>query len=185
MATVTETLLTAEEYAQLPDNGRPSELVRGRIVEMNPPFSRHGQICLKVGHLLLTFLDNNELGHLLSNDSGVITTRNPDTVRGADIAFYNYAQTPKGPLPRRGYVKAPPDLVIEVRSPDDRWRAVQLKVGEYLNVGVKVVCVLDDEPPTLYLYTADQPVRILGADDELELPDVLPGFRAPVRRFFE
>ena len=27
-----DTLLTAEEYGRLPDNGRPTELVRGRIV---------------------------------------------------------------------------------------------------------------------------------------------------------
>lgn len=34
MAT-TDTQLTAEEYGRLPENGRPTELVRGRIVEMN------------------------------------------------------------------------------------------------------------------------------------------------------
>ena len=36
MATV-ETLLTAEEFGQMPDDGRRTELVRGRIVELPPP----------------------------------------------------------------------------------------------------------------------------------------------------
>jgi len=35
MTSVAEHLLTVEEYTRMPDTGRPSELVRGRIVEMN------------------------------------------------------------------------------------------------------------------------------------------------------
>jgi hypothetical protein len=38
---------------------------------------------------------------VLSNDTGVVTERGPDTVRGADISFYSYARVPKGPLPDR------------------------------------------------------------------------------------
>jgi Uma2 family endonuclease len=184
MATATETLLTAEEYARLPDNDRPSELVRGRIVEMNPPTPRHGQICSKVDRIVGAYVDAHELGHFLTNDSAVITERNPDTVRGGDLVFYSHAKVPKGPIPP-GYLSVVPELVFEVRSEDDRWKKIQRKVAEYLEAGVSVVCVLDDDPPTIYLYTADQPVRILEADDELELPDVLPGFRVTVRRFFE
>jgi Uma2 family endonuclease len=184
MATVTETLLTAEQYAQLPDNGRPSELVRGRVVEMNPPFPRHGQICSTVTLVLGSFAREHNLGHIIGNDSAVLTERDPDTVRGADVAYYSYAKVPKGPVPR-GYLAVMPDLVFEVLSPDDRWKKVQIKVAEYLEAGVPVVCVLDEEPPTVYLYSADRPVRILNADDELAFPDLLPGFAVKVRRFFE
>ena len=37
--------MTAEEYARLPDNGQPTELVRGRIVTLNPPIQYHGYVC--------------------------------------------------------------------------------------------------------------------------------------------
>ena len=50
MATV-DTLLTAEQYAVLPDIGRPTELVRGRIVEMNPPTPWHGYVCGRIDRL--------------------------------------------------------------------------------------------------------------------------------------
>src|SRR5262245_10762055 len=144
MAT-TERLITAEELARMPDNDRPMELVRGRIVEMNQPRPRHGQICAKVCHILGIHVDRYDLGHVLTNDSGVITERNPDTVRGADVSFYGYEKVPKGPLPAREYLSVPPDLVFEIRSPDDRRSKLLTKVAEYLNVGVAVVCVLDDE----------------------------------------
>ena len=42
MAT-TEALLSADEYAQLPEFDRPTVLVRGRIVVMNVPYPRMGR----------------------------------------------------------------------------------------------------------------------------------------------
>ena len=44
----------------------------------------------------------------------------------------------------QGYLPVGAELVFEVRSPGDRWgRILGLKIGEYLEAGVKVVCVLD------------------------------------------
>ena len=177
-------LLTAEEYCRLPDNGQPTELVSGKIVTLSIPFPRNGQICSRVNRVVGNFVDGHCLGHLVSNRSAVITEHDPDTVRGADIAFYSYAKVPKVPIPR-GYLSVPPDVVFEVRSDDDRCKKILAKVAEYLNAGVTVVCVLDEPPPTIYVHTADQPVRILSADQELFLPDVLPGLSVPVRGFFE
>src|SRR5262249_54756044 len=99
MATA-EALLTAEEYLLLPDDGQPSELVRGRLVTMNMPAPRRGQICAKIARFLGNFADQHDAGHVLTNDSGVVTERDPDTVRGAAVAFYGYDQVPRGPLPR-------------------------------------------------------------------------------------
>ena len=177
-------LMTAEEYARRPDPGHPEELVRGRIVPLAQPDRRHGQICTHVICLLGRFLDVHDLGHVLSNDAGVITERDPDTVRGADVAFYSYNRLPKGPLPADCGPEVP-ELVVEVRSPSDRWPKIIAKVAEYLNAGVTVVVVLDDESRTAILYFADRPSLTLKPDDELTVPEILPGFAVAVRRFFE
>jgi Uma2 family endonuclease len=79
----------------------------------------------------------------------------------------------------------PPELVIEVLYPSDRWVDVLEKVLEYLKVGVLVVCVLDPKSETAHLYYSDQPDRILSLDDELTFPECLPGFRIPVKSFFQ
>jgi Uma2 family endonuclease len=184
MATVAERLLTAEEFRRLPDDGVRRELVRGRVVRMNVPAPRHGQICGKVLRILGRFLDAHDLGHLVSNDSGVLTGRDPDTVRGTDVAFFSYQRVPRGPFPE-GYLSVVPELVFEVRSPTDRWAEVVAKAGEYLAAGVGVVCVLDPGTQTAHVYGADAPTRVVGADQELTFPELLPGFRAPVRTFFE
>jgi Uma2 family endonuclease len=180
----TATLLTAEEYRLLPDSGEATELVRGEVVGMNVPAPRHGEICAQIVYLLRSFLEHNPLGRVVSNDSGVVTERDPDTVRGADVSFYSYARVPRGPLPQ-GYLEVPPELVFEVRSPGDRTRAILGKVMEYLDAGVTWVCVLDPQTETAQLYHDELPSPTLRADEEFTLPDVLGDFRVVVHRFFE
>jgi Uma2 family endonuclease len=177
-------LLTAEEFVARPDPGYPEELVRGRIVPMPMPKPRHAQICGQAYFLLRIHIAAQDLGHLLSNDSGVVTERGPDTVRGADVSFYSYARVPKGPLPDQ-YLDVPPDLVVEVLSPTDRWPKVLGKVAEYLDAGTTVVLVLDDDRRMVQVYSSDGAPQSLGADDELSIPDVLGDFTVRVGRFFE
>ncbi|HKI36689.1 MAG TPA: Uma2 family endonuclease [Gemmataceae bacterium] len=181
-----EALLSAEEYWQLPDDGQPTELVRGRIVPVNMPTPRHGYICNKVGRILGNFAEQHDLGRVMNNDSGVLTEQNPDTVRGADVAYFSYERVPRGPMPE-GYLRVLPELVVEVRSQTDRWPTIVNKVAEYLRAGVGVVCVLDPQSVlAIVFYASEQPPRIFTAEDELLLPEVFgEQFRVPVRRFFE
>ena len=113
-------LMTAEQFGRRPDPGYPEELVRGRVVAMSVPDRRHGYVCGKADRIFGNFVDAREIGRVMCNDSGVITERDPDTVRGADVAYYSYARLPKGPLPT-GYGPEVPELVVEVRSSSDRW----------------------------------------------------------------
>ena len=142
VTTLKPKLLTAEEYGFLPDDGRVTELVRGRIVEMNRPFTSHGYHLNRIGYLLTQFVENQRLGRVVSGDAGVVTQRDPDSVRGPDVAFYSYQRIPRGPLPEE-YWPASPELVIQVRSKTDRWKDVLQKVAEYLNADVLTVAVID------------------------------------------
>src|SRR5262245_27548909 len=131
-------LMSAEEFGKRPDPGFPEELFRGRVVAMPVPDRRHGYLCLNVGRILGDFVAKAGIGRVMSNDSGIITGRNPDTVRGADIAFYSFDRLPKGAL-APGYGPEVPELVVEIRSPSDRWRDIHEKITEYLNAGVTTV----------------------------------------------
>jgi Uma2 family endonuclease len=183
MATA-EALMTATEFGQRPDPGYPEELVRGRIIAMPAPDRRHGRTCLKAGRILDTYAEEHDLGRVMTNDSGVITERDPDTVRGADVAYYSYARLPKGPLPA-GYGPEVPELVIEVCSSSDSWRDILVKVGEYLAAGVLKVIVLDPRSRKAYIYSVDQEPAVLGPEDELTIPELLGEFRVAVHRFFD
>src|SRR6267142_1444067 len=81
-------LLTIEEYEKLPDDGRRTELVRGRVVILDWPTPWHGCVCATAGYVLRSFIDARELG-ILCSGCGVITQRGPDTLRAADVVFYS------------------------------------------------------------------------------------------------
>jgi Uma2 family endonuclease len=183
MATATR-LITAEEYARLPDRGVPTELIGGEVVEMNMPSPRHGEVCVNIAFLLREFLKGRNLGRVIGNDGGIITKRNPDSVRGGDVWYISYQKVPKGPVADH-YLTVPPDIVFEVLSKDDRWPRVLAKVAEYLAVGVPVVCVVNPRDETVRLYFPDDPEIVLTSADELTFPNQLPGFAVLVQRLFE
>ncbi len=109
MAAVPEAapLVSAEQFVQRPDPGYPEELVRGRIVPLPPPRPRHGYICNKTGRIFGNFVEDRRLGWVLNNDTGVITERDPDTVRGGDVLYYSYDRLPPGELPESYAAVAP------------------------------------------------------------------------------
>ncbi len=184
MAIATEKLLTAEEFAAMPDPGYPVELVRGKVIEMSPPGFLHGRICVRIGRLVDAFAEEQKLGQAASNDSGVITERGPDSVRGPEVAFYSFERLPLGASPV-GYPSVPPDLVFEVKSPSDRWSLIQGKVAEYLRAGVRVVCIVDPDSSRIHIHRDLVGPEVLNLNDTFTVPEVLPGFSVPVRRIFE
>lgn len=177
-------LLTAEEFAALPNDGTRKELVRGEVMPVNVPYPRHGEICVEVSYQLKRYLESNPIGRVIGNDGGVVTERDPDTVRGADVAFYSFDRVPQGPLPPNRYLGVVPEVVFEVRSWTDRWTQIHEKVAEYLAAGVGTVVVLDEQTERAWRFGDDEQ-QVFARDADLELPPPLDGWRVPVRRFFE
>ncbi|QDU64132.1 hypothetical protein Pan216_50210 [Planctomycetes bacterium Pan216] len=183
MATA-EKPITLRDYFDRPDIDEPTELVRGVIVPLNRPSPRHGDICARLCIELGIYLQRHDLGRVITNDSGVITERHPDTLRGPDVAYYSYQRMPKGPAPQDPN-PSPPELVFEVRSPHDRWPGLLRKVAEYLGAGVEVVCVVDPASRSLRVFSADDPGTMVEEDEELTFPGLLDGFSLKVRQLFD
>jgi Uma2 family endonuclease len=176
-------LLTAEEFVRRYPDG-PYELVKGVVREVPMPFLKHGYICATMARLVGNLAADHDLGRVMTNDSFVKTRSDPDTVRGADVCFISYDRLPRGAVPD-GLLPIVPDLVVEVRSPSDKWGEIFTKVGEYLTAGVRVVVVLDAASTSASVYRAEEFQHIFHNGDELTVPEVLPGFAVAVRRLFE
>jgi Uma2 family endonuclease len=175
--------MTAVEFLQR-HGGDYLELVKGQVRELPMASAKHGKICYRFSFSLGLHLEKQDVGHVMTNDSFVQTQSNPDTIRGADVCFYGYERLPKGRVPE-GLLPAAPDLVVEVRSPSERWTELFGKVVEYLKAGVRVVIVLDEPTATASVYRPDELQQIFHNGDALVVPDVLPGFSVPVQRLFE
>ncbi len=176
------TLITAEEFARMSFD-TPVELLCGEIVTMTRPGQRHGTVCVRTGAVLLKWEETQpERWNITSNDSGVVLSRDPDSVRGPDLYVIRLARLPGGNV-SDGVLTVPPDVAIEVVSPSDRWPAVVEKVGQFLKAGVAEVWVLNPEHRRLHLYRIDDEPTVLNADGTLH-SQVLPGFECPVAEFF-
>jgi Uma2 family endonuclease len=173
-------LITAAEFFEMTLEGN-FELVRGELIEMPRPSHWHGVVCGNILLILKLWAREHHLGFVSSNDSGVVTEHDPDSVRSPDCSFISRERLPQGPV--RGWLEVPPELAVEVLSPNDRWRDVLDKVGEYLQAGVLEVWVADPEERRVHVYRQDQAPFILDEPAELTSP-TLPEFRCVVADFF-
>jgi Uma2 family endonuclease len=175
-------LMTAEEFAELDVPNVKLELVRGRVVRMSFPNARQGVISAKIGARLLGFVDAHALGYV-SVETGCIIARDPDTVRGPDVAFVSFERLAGQELPETWF-QFSPDLVVEVISPGDRPKYIREKVQDWFAGGARRLWLFYPRTRNVYVLRSPTDVRILGSDDTLISDDVLPGFSCPVADFF-
>ena len=174
-------LMTAEELLLLPDDDMQRELIRGVLTEDMPPGDEHGVLVARISRIIGNFCEENDFGEVRAGDSGFVLERNPDTVRGPDVAWVSPDRLS---APVVGFAELAPDLVAEVKSPSNSNREMADRAMMWLSHGTRMVVVADPVTTTLAVYRPGQPPQVLGEADTFDGDDVLPGFIEPVWRFF-
>jgi Uma2 family endonuclease len=131
---------------------------------------------MRIGAAIAQHVQQHRLGETFAAETGFTLQRDPDTVRAPDVAFV--ASTRLSQLGAHGYAEIPPDLAVEVLSPDDRPGEVLQKVGDWLSAGCRLVWILDPIRRTGTVYRADGTIALLGERDAFDGEDVLPAFRS-------
>jgi Uma2 family endonuclease len=175
--------MTAQELLHYSHEPYRQELIRGRLYEMEPAGGHHGRVAMTAGRLLANHVAAHELGIAFAAETGFHIESDPDTVRAPDAAFV--ARRPGEPDDvDSGFMRGPPDLAIEVVSPSDRASAVREKALYWLACGTRAVVVVDPRGRTAEVLRSPQDIRVLHADDSLDLGDVVPGWSPRVGDFF-
>lgn len=175
-------LVTAEELWAMPNNAR-RELVRGEVRTMAPAGFEHGAVITNVSAPLATYVKAQRLGVVLGAETGFVLHRNPDVVRGADVAFVAASRIPATGLPVQFWEGAP-DLAVEVVSPGDTVEEVEEKVDHYIAGGARLVCVVNPKRKTVTVHRPGPQPTLLRSADTLEAGDVVPGFQLKVADVF-
>jgi Uma2 family endonuclease len=183
MATVTQKAITAEEFFLIDgDPGQKLELVRGEVVTMCRPGFAHGLIQTRIARKLDEYCSANQFGRV-TVESGVITERGRDTVRGPDVAVWSFERLPKDQTPI-GYPEVAADVCVEIISPNDRPGEMKKKLREYFARGVRMVWVVDPEDRAVRVHRSPDEAQLLYESATLTCDDVLPGFSCRVAELF-
>ncbi|MBW4668594.1 MAG: Uma2 family endonuclease [Cyanomargarita calcarea GSE-NOS-MK-12-04C] len=164
------------------------ELMDGSILVMGPSDYESEEI----GGRLLTFLNNwvipRKLGRVTGSSAGFILPslkpedgeeidREKRNLRAPDVSFVRADQLKKT---KRDFVELLPDLTVEIKSKSDRIKPLEEKIQLFLQLGSVVGILIDPDKLTLTVYRLNQEPVVLRDNDQLTLPDLLPGWELTV-----
>ena len=178
----TKALLTSEDLWKIVADGSRYELSRGELVPMTPVGLQHSWIVARLGAFLTRYVMEKSLG-IVGTEGGFKLQREPDTTRAPDLHFISQERLTKEGITQK-FADYPPDLAVEVLSPEDTASEILRKVQEYLAASVPLIWVVDPATKTVTIYRSLESVRVLCTDQELDGAEVIPGFRVKVSDIF-
>jgi Uma2 family endonuclease len=177
----TKTLISIEEYDALPEKeGVKYELNEGELITVAAsPRLLHNRVRDRTGRSLATFVEDHKLGEVTMETDFRLSE---GVVRIPDIAFIRAERLP-GIDPRQR-IEGAPDLAVEVVSPNDDPNDLVLKIQQYLQSGARAVWVLYPEAHLAYLYKPGERPEVRELHQNLDDPELLPGFSLPLSKVF-
>ncbi len=170
-----------QDFIARPENDeRFYELIHGQIVKKPMPTEYHGQIVAILLGLLYAYTSQHPERKL---KIGTEVRFKPDDAnsRLPDV----HVRYREGPAQRRGAVSQLPQLIAEVKSPDDSYTQMRDSATYYMTNGTQLVWLIYPEKQLVEVYAAGQDADLLTASDTLTGGPVLPGFSVPVSTLFE
>jgi Uma2 family endonuclease len=181
---VQERLYTTEDFeawiAREENVDRVFELVHGEIIEKMPT-EEHSLVCGDTYMLLRLFADPRDLGRVTFEVRRRVAG-DDHNARLPDVDFTRKERLL--PVVSKGAVPQMPDLVVEVKSPDDSFIQMREKANYYLSNGTQIVWLLFPATREVEVHRNDRAIQVLEADDLLDGGDVLPGFSVKVGELF-
>jgi Uma2 family endonuclease len=174
---------TPDELLAL-ENGQRFELIDGRLKEKPPMGAEANLVATALASLLYAHASSSKRGHVFTQDCGYqIFSADPKKVRKPDVSFIPRGRLPGERIPG-GHVRVPPDLIVEVVSPNDLANDLEPRVADYLAVGVKLIWVIYPITRSLYVIRQDGTAARLTQGQDLHGENVLPDFTCRIDELF-
>ena len=180
MVQTSQTKLTLEEFLASPQSDEPYELVDGEAVPKFSPKRFHA----KTQRALLRLLEDwgEERGEIGVEWSVTLQRRGKAWVPIPDLLFVAQERLPDDlgdePCP------VPPDLAIEIISPDQTFGEMVEKAVDYLAAGVIRVWIVDPRAKSITVFVPDA-VPVTHRGDRVLVHPALPGLELTAQQVFE
>ena len=154
----------------------------GTVTLMPPTDFESGKRVKEVVRQLSNWADEDGKGDVSGPDTGF---RFRDGSRLApDAAWVDARRWGKAKKSAERFPVFAPEFVIEVRSPDDRIRALREKMEDYIANGVLLGWLIDPMQRTVTIYRPAQPPRVLKNPASVQGEGPVAGFVLKLDRVF-
>jgi Uma2 family endonuclease len=174
---------TEAELQALPDDGFNYEVVDGELVMSPKNNPEHGNICMRLGSALHTFVERKKLGAMFDSNTGFWMDN--ENCRAPDISFVAKERLRGLKRPARSFFKFAPDLAIEVLSPNNTRAEIHDRLRDFFSSGTKLAWIIDPESKSAEICYGLEKRRLVGPNGELNGEDVVPGFRYKLADLFK
>ena len=186
---IQERLYTVDDVwrlAQQPENElKHYYLIDGELFWDMAPGYRHGRLEILIGHFLLVYAEQNDLGEV-TGEVGYYPADDRHTLLAPDVAFLRKQAAP--PDTHEKFVPRMPDLAVEISSPSNTLTELRRKAAVYLANGTELVWLVLPERAGVEVWRANadgQPVsEFVAQDGSVTGERVLPGFKLDLQRLF-
>jgi Uma2 family endonuclease len=167
--------MTLDEFLELPETEPPSEFVCGRIVPKPTPTWFHSRLAARIAYFFEAYFMTHAEG--FANVELRHAHREERRSYVPDVSVTRMSRGPSSLAERRsGAIENPPDIAIEITSPEDRPARIADKLAFYLRIGVPLVWIVEPEDRTVSVYRPGMPVQVFGSDETLDGAPVLAEF---------
>ncbi len=153
------------------------ELIGGEIRIMSPSGLESEEVGIEIAAQLRNWVRPRRLGRVSGSSGGFRLPNTDRDVRAPDVSFILAQRLPRT---TEDYAELVPDLMFEVKSKTDTLAKLRKKIQEFLELGTKVGVLVDPRTRTMEVYRLNQVMVVLGDEDVLEVPELLPGWELPV-----
>lgn len=181
-ASVDEMLAGFDEFvAQNPELNIEQDS-SGEIVIMSPNGAEGSAANSEITYQLTSW-SHNANGKTF--DSSAMFVFSNGAKRSPDAAWISQVRWEKVPsAERKKFPHIAPDFVVELRSETDRLSALQVKMQEYIDNGVRLGWLIDPLEKRIHVYSADAQSVVLENPQSVSGGDVLTGFVLELERIF-
>ncbi|NWF60962.1 MAG: Uma2 family endonuclease [Fischerella sp.] len=173
--------LTLEEFLTLSEGDVNYEFIDGYAVPKVSPKYFHST--LQTALLILIRAWCKGKGRVGSEWAIILKRKGQDWAPVPDLTYISYERLPKS-WRRNEACPVPPELVIEIISPDQTFKEFEDKAKDYFAAGVSRVWVVDPEAMSIKVFFSVESSQVY-TDNMLIVDELLPGLELTVRQVFE
>jgi Uma2 family endonuclease len=173
--------MTLDEFLALPEAEPAFEYVDGVVTQKVSPQGEHVLLQLRFADRVNAFTEPTRSALALPE----LRTTYAGLSRVPDVAIYLWHRIPRQPNGRiASRFTEPPDIAVEIVSPDQTATDLVSKCIWYVKNGVRIALLADPDRDTVLRFRPDALPDVLTGDDRIDLDEVLPGFELTVSQLF-